>query len=339
MRVSIKSTMARALCGAVALAAMPGLAFAADYTMKIGFVTVNDPYHIFAERLEEEIELRSDGQIDVQLYPAGQLGNAARQIEGLQFGTQEMFISPPGFFAGLHPGMQVLDAPGVFHSMEHAQSIFADLELYDAYLGLLEPFGILALAQWAYGPSAIALRAPAETLEDLQGLKVRVLASPLEQELAKELGMTGVAMDFTEALPALQTGTIDGVRTALSVMAGMKFYDTAEYAFKEETGMILGGAYASKMWLDSLPEELRATVVDTVLDMQPEAASIAKEAVSVADQEWREAGVTMVELTDDQRAELFERVAPIGARLMVDDPKTGPLWAVFTDVLARHPAQ
>ena len=333
------SNFAKILGSAITILALPVTANAADYTMKIGFVTVNDPYHTFAGRLEQEIESRTQGQIEVELYPAGQLGNAARQIEGLQFGTQEMFISPPGFFAGLHPGMQVLDAPGIFHSMDHAQAIFADPELHDAYFDLLEPFGILALAQWAYGPSAIALRAPAETLEDLQGLKVRVLASPLEQALARELGMTGVAMDFTEALPALQTGTIDGVRTALSVMAGMKFYDTAKYAFKEESGMILGGAYASKMWLDSLPDDLRATVVDTVREMQPEAATIAREAVAVADQEWRDAGVTMIELTPEQRAELFERVSPIGAELMADDPKTGPLWELFSNVVARHPSQ
>ena len=314
-------------------------ALAADYTMKIGFTTINDPYNDIALRFEEEIEARSAGKIDVQLYPAGQLGTAARQIEGLQIGTQEMLISPPGFFAGIHPAMQVLDAPGMFQSMDHAEAVLADPELGQAFYTLLEPAGIQVLTLWPYGPSAIATVKEVTGLESLQGAKIRVLASPLEQELASAIGMTGVSMDFTEALPALQTGTIDGVRTALSVMGGMSFYSTAKYALKEETGMILGGAYASKLWLDSLPEELRNMVVETVQSMQGEAAQFGKDGYAASDQEWRDAGVTLVELLPEERAKLFETVSPIGAKLLAKDEQTVPMWEVFTGALARNPAQ
>ena len=97
--------------------------FAQSYTMKIGMVTINDPIHAVAVQYGKEVERRSGGRIKAEVYPAGQLGKASRQIEGLQAGTQEVLVSPPAFLAGITPGVQVLDAPGFFRSMDHAYNV------------------------------------------------------------------------------------------------------------------------------------------------------------------------------------------------------------------------
>ncbi|MGF7159334.1 C4-dicarboxylate-binding protein DctP [Rhodoligotrophos appendicifer] len=341
-RASRRAALLRAAVTLSVLAIAPVLtsasAWAQEFTMKIGFTTINDPFHEFAKRYAEEVQKRSDNRIKVEIFPAGQLGTAARQIEGLQFGTQEMFISPPGFLAGINPGFQAVDAPGQFKSMDHAHAVVTDPEFQEIYLNQAAEAGIRGVALWIYGPTAITSVKPIENIESVKGFKTRVLASPMEQKLAAALGMTGVSMDFTEALPALQTGTIDAVRTSLVVMGGMKFFDTAKYAIKEETGMIFSGAWVSQSWLDQLPADLKAIVIDTAHEMQDEGTKISKDFAAKSDKQWTDAGVTLVVLSDQERADLFAKVSPIGDEMLSTNERAAPAWNALKKALAKAPA-
>ena len=82
------------------------------YKLKAGFVTINDSNHFVADFLKKELAKTTNGRIDVQVFPAAQLGRIPRQLEGLQLGTQEAFLVPPGFFVGIDQSFQVPDAPG-----------------------------------------------------------------------------------------------------------------------------------------------------------------------------------------------------------------------------------
>ena len=80
-----------------------GPAGAADFTMKIGFGTMNDIQHQWGTWMKEAIEARSQGRIEVKLFPRNQLGTIASQIEGLQLGTIEAFTTPTDFLpASIH---------------------------------------------------------------------------------------------------------------------------------------------------------------------------------------------------------------------------------------------
>lgn len=308
------------------LAGFGTMAMAETYKMKIGFLTINDPIHAVAKRFSEEVGKRSDGRIEPEVYPAGQLGSAGRQIEGMQFGTQEAFVTPPNYLAGLNPGFQVLDAPGIFKSVEQAHAAVTTPEFQEIYLNMAKPAGVEVGNLWVYGPTAIASVKPLKNLDDLKGLKVRVLATKLEQELAAKLGMVGVSVDFTQALSAIQTGTVDAARTSMVVMGGMKFYDTTKHVFKDKTGMVFGVVTVSSAWLDKLPEDLRTIVMEAARDIQDEATEIGIEYAKKADKEWAAAGVTIVELDPEAQQELFATVSPIGDKYLSENEKTEPVW-------------
>src|SRR5947209_3868836 len=96
--------MLKKLGGVVLLAAFAATpALGADFTMKIGFATMNDIQHQWANWYKEALESRSNGRIAVNLFPRGQLGTIASQIEGLQLGAVEVFTTPADFFAGMDP--------------------------------------------------------------------------------------------------------------------------------------------------------------------------------------------------------------------------------------------
>ncbi|MDE0333977.1 MAG: hypothetical protein OXI64_03385, partial [Defluviicoccus sp.] len=84
---------------AVVLAAAAATA-QTKHDMKCGFVTVNDSQHRSAEIFKDKIAKKTGGAVDVRIFPLAQLGTIPRQVEGIQLGTQECFISPPGFFVG-----------------------------------------------------------------------------------------------------------------------------------------------------------------------------------------------------------------------------------------------
>ena len=170
-------TMKKAILSTVALGALVALAPAvasAATVLKIGFATINDGQHKSALWIEKEVEKRTGGSIDVQVYPAAQLGKIPRQIEGVLLGTQEAFISPPGFFKGLNPAFAAPDAPGLFDSFAHQTKTMNDPSVRSKFLGLGTAKGVTGLYIAAAGASALAMREPVRTLNDVKGKKIRV---------------------------------------------------------------------------------------------------------------------------------------------------------------------
>src|SRR6204780_4272919 len=106
------------------------------YTMKITLPTLNDPSFFFAKNYAAALEKDSGGRIKTEIYPNSQLGSIPRQIEGTQFGAIQCAVIPPEFFVGVDERFEVMAAPGLVDSMEHAQRLAADPEVLKLLLGL-----------------------------------------------------------------------------------------------------------------------------------------------------------------------------------------------------------
>src|SRR5690606_10172464 len=121
-------TMKRLLAGAV-LAVFAAAAGAQQFTMKLSTPTINDVSHEWMKLFKANVEKRSGGKSKVEIYPANQLGQIPRTVEGVALGTIEMTVPAVGFLIGLEPRFQVFDAPGLFDDVEHAQRVFTDPEV------------------------------------------------------------------------------------------------------------------------------------------------------------------------------------------------------------------
>ena len=223
------TSLALAAIGAMALVGQPAVSAAQTIDLKIGYATTNDPQHDLGKKIVEELDKRTGGKIKGRLFPASQLGKIPRQVEGLQLGTQEMFLTPPAFLVGLNPAFAVTDAPGIFRSHEHAQRAVTWPKFRNKFANLAENKGIVGGAIWIYDAQSIASVKPIRTLADIRGKKLRVLATKMEAAFVREFGATGVPMPYTDVLPAMQRGTIDGVRSSIVVMGASKFFTVAKY--------------------------------------------------------------------------------------------------------------
>ena len=137
-------------------------------------------------------------------------------LEGLALGTVEAVIGPPEFIVGVDPRFQIVGAPGLIKDMHHAVRLTQDPKFREALFGFGEAKGIKGIGLVMYGANVWATRKPVQRLADFKGMKVRVLASQMHTVPLERIGATGVPMAPSEAVQALSSGAIDGVRTGFT---------------------------------------------------------------------------------------------------------------------------
>ena len=311
---------------------LPAATQAADFTMRIGMVTINDAQYA------EELQKRTNGKIKVEVFPAAQLGKIPTQIGNLKIGAQAAFVVPADFFSGINKAFEVTDAPGIYKSFWHAQNAVTDPAFRDKFLKAAENSGVIGASIWNYGPTSIASRTPIKKIDDMKGLKIRVLATKMESKIASMLGMTGVPMPLTEVLPAMQQRTIDGCRSAISVMAALKFYTANKYVTVVESGMIISVLWISKAWLDKLPKPLQDEVMKTGRDLETWAGHNAKGFIDRAEKIWTDNGGEVLRLSAADEAEVKHRLAPLGDEFLGTDPATKDMYELLKKSLAKASA-
>jgi TRAP-type C4-dicarboxylate transport system substrate-binding protein len=330
-RTTLRSAMAFLSLGCAAALAQQPIA------MKIGLGTINEPQHRFVEAFKAEVEKKTAGKVQVQVFPAGQLGAAPRQIEGLQLGTIEGFQSPSAFLKGVDPVFEITEAPGIVLGYDHAAATYADAKFRDAFLNHGKAKGVIGIAIWPHSPTSLLTVAPMRTLADMRGRKIRVLATKIEQAIMAEFGATGVPIPFEELMPALQSRTVDGLRSSMVVTAAMKYYTVTKFVVPINDTMTATGLWVSTAFWDKLPADLRKTLADTGQGLEKTGVEMGRKALESAEKTWTDNGGEVTKWSAAEVAEFLRRVQPHAEEVFGKSPDAGTreVWAVFKDAAAR----
>jgi TRAP-type transport system periplasmic protein len=304
------------------MAMAPGAASAQGktYTMKISLPTLGDPSFVYAHHYAAAIEKDSGGRIKPQIFPASQLGSIPRQIEGTQFGAIQCVIIPPEFFVGVDERFELLSAPGLVDSMAHGQRFAADPQLLKLILGLGANKGLHGVALFMNSPSSIISKMPIRHLADFKGKKIRVLASPFQEQPLARLGASPVAMTLADVVPALQQGTIDGSVGGIVVFTPMHFIDAAKYVTKTGQPAIFAIAEVNKKWYDSLPPDLQKIVDNDAREQQKAIIPVANEIVEKDRKGWTSQGGELISLPAAEQASMMKTFSSIVAELAGKKP-------------------
>ena len=327
---------------AAAAAGAFAVAFAAlaqaPAVMKIGTATLNDAQHEWMKIFVAHVEKDSGGRIKGELYPASQLGPIPRMVENVQFGAIQGFVGPPEFMAGVDPRFQLLAAPGLFKDMAHAQRTLTDPEFRKAFLALGANKGLKGVGTMMSGPATFVMRTKAARLADLEGKRIRVFASPMQQEQIRRLKATPVPMSLGEVLPALQQGAIDGTVASVPVVSAFHYYDAAKYVLETDHAIVAGVAVLSKLWYDKLSPELQKIVADAgnraSVEVFPWSVDFWKKQREV----WTKNGGELAQLSDAEREQLTRLLQPIGAEITAKNPEEKRLYDLLV-ATARRTAQ
>jgi TRAP-type transport system periplasmic protein len=317
-----------------ALMGVPGRA--AEYTMKIGLVTLNDMQHNYARKYKEVLEKATNGRIEVQIFPQSQLGTPAAQIEGLQLGTVEMFMIVTDFFAGVDPRFGIFSIPYLFRDKEHANKVLADPELNPYILSMAEPKGLVGLATAVQADARYFAKNPIVHLDDFKGKKLRVNATAAERERMKRLGATAVPMPLSDMIPALQSGVIDGTMSGISIYVNFNLQNLGKTLTKTEDTLIISFGAVSKVWLDKLPPDLRTIVIEEGRKLQPWFVQAGIQEDVEQSQKWKERGGEIVSFSPDEGKKMHDLLATVGADVTNSDPNVKSFYEKVLAVSKKY---
>ncbi|MFZ2145303.1 MAG: TRAP transporter substrate-binding protein [Xanthobacteraceae bacterium] len=320
---------------AMTLTLATGRAQDKTYVMKFTLPTLNDPSYQFTKSYAAAIERDSAGRIKTEIYPASQLGSIPRQIEGTQFGAIQCAVIPPEFFVGVDERFEVMAAPGLADSMEHAQRLAADPAVLKLMLGLGAAKGLHGVGLFMNAPSSLIAKAPIRHLADLKGKKIRIFASQFQTVALERLGATPVAMTLGDVLPAIQQGAIDGAVGGIVVFTPMHFQDAAKYVTETGQPTVFVIVEISRKWYDALPADLQK-IVDTnaaqgATAINPQAIEI----VNKARKGWTDTGGELISLPPEEQGAMMKTLSGVGAEVSKAKPALSEAYMIVTDAAQR----
>jgi len=241
-----------------------------DYVMKMSHNDVADPLKgpimANAQVLKTEAERLSGGKIEVQIYPAAQLGDSTSALEQLRRGTIEIVNAASGVLASLYAEkLDIFEMPFIFSSREHASRV---LDVKNPFIKNLieevaEETGIRILSFFAFGPRHLTNNVkPIQTPDDLKGLKIRVQNIVPHMELMRALGAAPTPIPYSELYTSLQTNVVDGQENPLVNIETAKFYQVQDYLTL--TGHLMGISLnvVNEKWFQSLPDDIKRALVE-----------------------------------------------------------------------------
>ena len=305
---------------------------AAQTVIKLGTATINDVQHEYLKRFAERMNKQLAGKVKVEVYPAEQLGNNARMLEGLALGTIEGVVGPPEFIVGVDPRFQIVGAPGLIKDIHHAVRLTQDAKFRESLFGFGEAKGIKGLGVVVYGANVWATRKPVRSFADFKGMKVRVLASQMHTVPLERIGVTGVPMAPSEAVQALSSGAIDGVRTGITIFTTFKYYDIVkDVTAVDGDGTILSMFYVGKKWFDGLPADVRKAVLDTSAKLEPEMNQWSVDEIGKAEAQWKQHAGQIHRITGPDQVEFQKRMRAAADEVADKNPRIKDAYQLMVE--------
>src|ERR1700693_2066486 len=184
------------------------------------------------ENLGKKLEAATSGRLSVQMYPSMQLGGEKETIEQTQIGAIQLLRVSVGSMGPIVDDINVVNRPLLFKNTAHAQRMMdgpIGQELLDKITASPNA-GLVALCWMDSGARSLYnTKRPIKSIEDLKGLKFRVIGNPIFVDMMNALGGNGVAMGYDQVFSALQTGVIDGAENNTPSYVFSNHYTTAKY--------------------------------------------------------------------------------------------------------------
>lgn len=273
--------------------------------------SVQDTY---AKRFEELIEERTDGEVDVVVYPYGTLGTSDHILEQLHNGTLDFAMSSPGHLGKFIPEVQVFLLHFLMSDDEAVNVCALQKSEVRAFLDKLYlEKGLRFLSAISEGAMAWTTREAVRTPDDFDGMKFRVMTSPLLIAAYEAYGASPTPLPYSEVYSALQLRMIDGQVNPVFAIEEMSFYEVTDWLIFPGHAYFVTTVAGSPKFFEGLSPSRRELVEHVIKQLQGEIETIQqrfnrKRLESI---EERKPEMNVVRLDEAQRARFREAAAPM----------------------------
>jgi len=314
MRTSSQRMLA-ALCGLATSFLVTGAGHAQNIqerTFKFAFVNQKDhPQGMGAQRFAELVEKKSGGKMKVKLFPAGVLGGDAAIISSLQGGTVDFTMVVPGSLSVAIKEFTLFDLPFLFNDEKEADFVI-DGPVGRKLLDKLPAKGLIGLTYFEHGFRNITnSRRTVATLEDLQGLKLRVMQIPVMIDMFAALGANPSPLPLPEVYTALEQKAVDGQENPYSLVEASKYYEIQKYGSDTRHTFNPIVVLFSKKTSDRLSEDERKILSEAAKETQPYQRRVNREENAKAAEFLKSKGMTLTAFPAQERERLREKLKPV----------------------------
>ncbi|WP_347551429.1 TRAP transporter substrate-binding protein [Pseudalkalibacillus hwajinpoensis] len=294
-------------------------------TIKLAHVT-NDQsaIHLGSVKFKDIVEEKSNGSIEVEVIPGGQLGSEKDLVESTKLGTVDITIPSAAVLSNFVPKAAVLTLPYVIEGSDEQEKYetLKELAKSDAYKEIekeadAQGLKLFSEAVWWVGDRHVTTKEkPVETLADMKGLKIRTPDAAAHTEPFKAMGANVTPMNITEVYYSLKTGAIEAQENSINQIYTNNFHEVQKYV--NLTGHMTQNELPvlNKKWFDGLTEDQKSIIETAMFD----------------------AGVYMSELQLKQNEEELEILKENGMEVINTDLKefkeaTKDLYQIFGDAI------
>ena len=254
------------------------------------------------QKFSADVQEKTDGSVVITPYYGGTLGGTLELFEQLRRGELEFFVGQP--MSGVDKRFGALSLPYLFDGYDTVNKTIAnpDSELFGLVKGWMDEYDLEMLA---VGPGVFRgfanAKQPVRTVEDFDGLAVRIYQDPILQAFWEELALP-TQLSFGEVYTALQTGTVDGMEFSPTGVLAYKISEVTDYYTDIDWQWTFGfPVLASDKYWDELPEELQAIVKECAIDAMAYQGEENQADLEMAYRALEESGLEVIRLTDEER--------------------------------------
>jgi TRAP-type transport system periplasmic protein len=313
----MKRLVIKSIAAAVAFTAF-GMASAQDIkerTLKFAVAgPENHPAVPGMKKFADAVAAKSGGKIKVTLFLNSALGGDQAVVSAIKGGTVEMSVMNSGILASEAKELALFDFPFLFANEKESDAI-VDGPVGRKMHALLQEKGLVGLSYWELGYRHMTnSKRPLNKVEDIEGLKLRVIPNPINVDWVKALGANPTPLPFPEVYGALEQKAIDGQENPLAVIAANKFWEVQKYvALTNHQYNPQSVIFSKKVWDTLSPAEKK--IID---DSSDEATKFQREqsraAVAANLELLKKNGMTVTQFSPAEVTKLREKMKPVIAK-------------------------
>lgn len=224
----------------------------------------------YAQEFKRKIELKTDGEISVNIFPLGSLGTPTQLIEQTSYGVVHFANVSVGNLGTIVPESQLFLLPYALPSESSAISSMLSSskviynELGDDFINR----GLKLHTMYSEGPQVWTTNKEVRTPEDLDNFKMRVMVSPILLKAYEDLGASPTPLPFGEVYGALQLKIIDGQMNPVPTIEEMKFYEVTDYMIWAGEQELVTSIISGSDWYATLAPQKKALISETMSEMR-----------------------------------------------------------------------
>lgn len=310
MKRLILKTLAAALC-------VTAVGLAQAQTKNIKFVNQNAKGHpivLGMDKFAEIVEAKSGGKLKVTVYPGGALGSDQANVSALQGGTLEMASMNSGIFASLVKDFAIYDFPFLFATPAEADAV-VDGPFGKNLHAKLEEKGLVGLGYYELGFRHISnSKRPITKVEDIAGLKLRVIPNPINIDWVSALGANPTPLPFPELYAALEQKAVDGQENPVATINGAKLYEVQKHLVLSNHQYNPQSIVVSKKFWDGLSADEKKIVQDAVTESIKYQREQSRALAGSLLETLKKNGMQVTELPSAEVAKLREKMKPVIAK-------------------------